>query len=204
MSVLTRIRTLDYGFGDFSTSCDFTFVPYSSRWLVIIAAIWWHGSGSTLAQVMAWCLTAPSHYLNQCWLIINEILWHSFTWGWFHRKFSRYLILIWIWKVSILQPNLPGVNELTLFNLQGLRCCMRCDAIPLSVCGFLIINHCCAVVVLQLAYIPYRLGPRLLHSLSVVCGTAIWDMKHCWCCGLFGLNQPNYRLGESSHALNRW
>ena len=24
-------------------------------------------SGSTLAQVMAWCLTAPSHYLNQCW-----------------------------------------------------------------------------------------------------------------------------------------
>ena len=23
---------------------------------------------STLLQVMAWCLTAPSHYLNQCWL----------------------------------------------------------------------------------------------------------------------------------------
>ena len=31
-------------------------------------AIWWHRSGSTLAQVMACCLTAPSHYLNQCWL----------------------------------------------------------------------------------------------------------------------------------------
>ena len=27
-------------------------------------------SGSTLAQVMAYCLMAPSHYLNQCWLII--------------------------------------------------------------------------------------------------------------------------------------
>ena len=26
--------------------------------------IWWHRSGSTLAQVMAGCLTAPSHYLN--------------------------------------------------------------------------------------------------------------------------------------------
>ena len=25
-------------------------------------------SGSILAQVMAWCLMAPSHYLNQCWL----------------------------------------------------------------------------------------------------------------------------------------
>ena len=34
-------------------------------------AIWWQGSGSTLVQVMAWCLTAPSHYLNQCWLIIT-------------------------------------------------------------------------------------------------------------------------------------
>ena len=34
-------------------------------------AIWLHCSGSTLAQVMAWCLTAPSHYLNQCWLIIK-------------------------------------------------------------------------------------------------------------------------------------
>ena len=29
-----------------------------------------------MAQVMAWCLKAPSHYLNQCWLI-SEVLWHS-------------------------------------------------------------------------------------------------------------------------------
>ena len=27
----------------------------------------------TLAQVMACCLTAPSHYLNQCWLIISKL-----------------------------------------------------------------------------------------------------------------------------------
>ena len=39
--------------------------------------IWWHRSGSTLAQVMACCLTAPSHYLNQCWLIISKVQWHS-------------------------------------------------------------------------------------------------------------------------------
>ena len=25
----------------------------------------------------ACCLKAPSHYLNQCWLIISEVLWHS-------------------------------------------------------------------------------------------------------------------------------
>ena len=35
---------------------------------------WRHRYGSTLAQVMACCLTAPSHYLNQCWLIISEVL----------------------------------------------------------------------------------------------------------------------------------
>ena len=34
-------------------------------------------SGSTLAQAMACCLTAPSHYLNQSWFIINGVLWHS-------------------------------------------------------------------------------------------------------------------------------
>ena len=39
--------------------------------------IWWHGSRSALAQVMACCLKAPSHYLNHCWLMISGVLWHS-------------------------------------------------------------------------------------------------------------------------------
>ena len=39
-------------------------------------AIWRQRSGSTLPQVMACCLTAPSHYLNQCWLI-SKVEWHS-------------------------------------------------------------------------------------------------------------------------------
>ena len=41
-------------------------------------AIWRQRSGSALTQVMACCLTAPSHYLNQCWLIISEVQWHSY------------------------------------------------------------------------------------------------------------------------------
>ena len=40
-------------------------------------AIWRHKSGSTLAQVMACCLTAASHYLSQCWLIIKGVPWLS-------------------------------------------------------------------------------------------------------------------------------
>ena len=38
--------------------------------------IWRHWARSTLAQLMACCLTAPSHYLNQCWLIIGEVPEH--------------------------------------------------------------------------------------------------------------------------------
>ena len=43
---------------------------------------WWpcdtisHRSRSTLANVMACCLTAPSHYRNQCWHI-KGVLWYS-------------------------------------------------------------------------------------------------------------------------------
>ena len=33
-------------------------------------------SGSTLDQVMACCLMTPSHYLNQCWVIIKGVLYH--------------------------------------------------------------------------------------------------------------------------------
>ena len=39
--------------------------------------IWRQGPRSTLAQVIACCLTGPSHYLNQCWPMISEVLWHS-------------------------------------------------------------------------------------------------------------------------------
>ena len=39
--------------------------------------IWRGRSWSTMVQVMACCLMAPSHYLNQCWLIISKVLWHS-------------------------------------------------------------------------------------------------------------------------------
>ena len=39
--------------------------------------IWRQGSRSTLAQVMACGLMAPSHSLNQCWFITKGVLWHS-------------------------------------------------------------------------------------------------------------------------------
>ena len=47
------------------------------NWLWPNDTIWQHRSGSTLAQVMACGLTAPSHYLNQYWLPISKVMWHS-------------------------------------------------------------------------------------------------------------------------------
>ena len=53
--------------------------------------IWWYTSWSTWVQVMACCLSAPSHYLNQCWLIQK---WGPvrFIWG----KLQRYLSHQWL------------------------------------------------------------------------------------------------------------
>ena len=38
--------------------------------------IWRQRSCLTLVQEIACCLTAPSHYLNQNWLTLSEVLWH--------------------------------------------------------------------------------------------------------------------------------
>ena len=51
-------------------------MPLHIKSLWLSDAIWRHKSGSTLAQVMAWC-TTPNHYMNQYWLIISMVLWHS-------------------------------------------------------------------------------------------------------------------------------
>ena len=39
--------------------------------------IGWHWSRLTVAHAMVCCLRAQSHYLNQCWLLIGQVLWHS-------------------------------------------------------------------------------------------------------------------------------
>ena len=63
--------------------------------------IWRHRSGLTLAQVMAWCFTVPSHYLNQCWLSISKVQWHSSEGN--SQLYQRYLdhwLLKLAWKIT--------------------------------------------------------------------------------------------------------
>ena len=61
---------------------------------------------------MAWCPTAPSHYLNQCWLIIREVPWHSSGCIIIRRseednQYNKIQIAVLKWH-----PGLPGDNEL--------------------------------------------------------------------------------------------
>ena len=79
-------------------------------------AYWCHmvkRAGSTLVQVIACCLTAPSHYLNQCWLIMSEVLQHT-PGGKFRNRCPRYLLVDMSLKMTNLsfQSNLPGAKEL--------------------------------------------------------------------------------------------
>ena len=53
------------------------FRPECVNPLRLNVAIWQNRSGSILAQVIACGLTAPNHYLNQCWLIITKAQWNS-------------------------------------------------------------------------------------------------------------------------------
>ena len=65
-------------------------------------------------MVMTCCLTTPSHYLNQCWLIISEVFWHSYEGG-----FTGNAQDIYHWcelKITNLssRPHLPGAIELNM------------------------------------------------------------------------------------------
>ena len=72
-------------------------VSFNSLWPS--DANWWQRFGSTLAQVMACCLVAPSHYLNQCWFIISEVQRHG-TWKKFRERCPNHQSLKWTWNTN--------------------------------------------------------------------------------------------------------
>ena len=86
-----------------------TFASPSGQW---VSSLW--------PSDIIWCLTAPSHYLNQCWLIISEV---QVTFIIHIRAISQKMpqpsiTKIWL-KITYLNfhSNLPGANELRLGGL---------------------------------------------------------------------------------------
>ena len=67
---------------------------------------------------MACCLTAPSHYPNQCWLIISKIQWHSSE-----GNFTRDILAInhirllenYVSKISIKSPRGRWVKNISCY-----------------------------------------------------------------------------------------
>ena len=116
---------------------------------------WLYRSGSTLAQVMACCLMAPSHYLIQCWLIISQVVWHSPD-GNIHWK---------CWQIIHLksQPHFPGGNELMQLLVNHLSCIyMPQNSTAVSLCY-------CSQNISVVAYVQVQL---------IICVTkAIYDSK---------------------------
>ena len=101
------------------------FLPLTHCGLV---TLWGQRPGLTLAQITAWRLMAPSHYLNKCWLIIGEVLCHL------PESNSQEILKISVIDLSLkinnvrLQLQLPGVSELkhkkswTVYMILGMYC----------------------------------------------------------------------------------
>ena len=70
---------------------------------------------STLAQVMTCCLLALSNYLNQCWHLIIEALWHSPEQ--FDSECPSFCIMCFEMMRLELLPHLPGAIVFVLGSL---------------------------------------------------------------------------------------
>ena len=90
-----------------------------------IDATWKYRTGSTLAQAIACCLTAPTHYLIQCcdWLIIKTILLYSSEIH-FTKSSPIYSATFFGIALSKSQPHLPLINEnqLVLYTIPAGVC----------------------------------------------------------------------------------
>ena len=121
-----------------------TWINFNSLWPSDTISWWWHRSESALAQAMAWCLMAPSHYLKQCWLLISQVLWHShesnltmeldiqadIIWCIVSLKIILSKLLLhlpgatmWVGPIIFLWPP-PGMSEWSHLFKFGVMCCM--------------------------------------------------------------------------------
>ena len=99
LGFLSNCLNLHNIYGYFSSNIFNSLWPYD--------AIWWHKAVLTLAHIMACCLSAPSHCLNQSWLTINKVRWNS-------REIPQPSITETSWKIINLKShlNLQKTNEL--------------------------------------------------------------------------------------------
>ena len=76
-----------------------------------------HGAGSSLFQVMSCCLSAPSHYLHQCWLVVNGTLRNKVQWS-FNPKLNIIIdeIVFWRCRRPKWRPSCLSLNVLNIWS----------------------------------------------------------------------------------------
>ena len=76
-------------------------------------AIWRQRSWTTLVQVMACCLTAPSHHLNQCWHQQSLV---TINWGLFQKRYPIHKLITLEWKSLV-----ENFNKIQSTRLQWVK-----------------------------------------------------------------------------------
>ena len=111
------------GHGEFETNTHKDYFHKFWNWIFLKPrkvfdssdVICWQRTGSILAQVMARCLTALSHYPNHCWHIVSKVPWHSYD-DIIVRKSEYLKVQISKSKMKIafskLRPDFTGTKEL--------------------------------------------------------------------------------------------
>ena len=96
--------------------CDWLFMTWDLMWITRIGN---HGAAGgylrkQLTQVMACWLTEPNHRLNQCWLVITGIQWHSSkdSFIWMAEKSNLWSEIENCTFKNRTLKLLPGVNKL--------------------------------------------------------------------------------------------
>ena len=119
-------------------------------------------------------LTAPSHYLNQSWLLINEVLWHSP--GAISQRVPQLFLCIMSLKIIFgkLLPHFSGVR-LWLPGLYGHQCLRRAVKLNKQTRSLLSIHslthsltplHSLTHSLLSIHSLTHPLTPPFSHSLT--------------------------------------
>ena len=87
VSVLKYLQRTSYCLllrGTHGVSFGEQILSYDQNSLWFSDAVWRHITWSSLVKVTTCCISVANHYLNQYWLNVSEILWHSL-----HSTFAR-------------------------------------------------------------------------------------------------------------------
>ena len=143
---------------------------------------------------MAWCLMAPSQYLNQFSLNINKVLWHSPSI--ISQEMLKISKLDMSLKITnlILQSHLPGANELICCHYKHVLIVPQIPA-PISLllirCWYKIFAVCCVF------YLP---SPHVTFVwLWMFIKKVACDNWKFWNKGLFYLHRFRQKLWCSRH-----